>query len=190
MHYNLKLKNQIKINASEHTMTKIYIQLLTSEQWHFVIYWLQKLSSMKNNYKMHNLELLTIVETFKQWHYYLKNSKYSVKILTDYNNLCKFINIKTLNKKQAQWAVKLVVFNFVITHKLNKINFVNTSSRCFDYIQIINESINKLLSILQRKLAAMSATIFKSLMIINHFEIICHVCEKQNDIRSRKSQFN
>ena len=85
-----------------------------SEQWHFVIYWLQKLSSMKNNYKMHNLKLLAIVETFKQWCHYLKNNKYSVEILTDHNNLHEFINIKTLNKKQAQWAVKLLLWSELI----------------------------------------------------------------------------
>ena len=72
-------------------------------------------------------------------------------------------------------------------HKLNKTNSADVLSRYSDYMQIINENIDKLLSILQRKLAAMSATIFKFLMIISHLEIICHVCKEQNDVRSRKS---
>ena len=97
------------------------------------------------------------------------------------------MNVKTLNKRQAQWAVKLAVFDFVIMHRSNKTNSANVPSRCSDYVQIINESIDKLLSILQRKLAAMPATIFKSLTIISHLEIICHFCEEQNDVRFRKS---
>ena len=190
MHYDLKLKNQMKTDASKHAVTGIYTQLQMSEQWHFVIYWLQKLSSMKNNYEIHDLKLLAIVETFKQWCHYLKSNKYSVKILTDHNNLCEFMNVKTLNKRQAQWAVKLAAFDFVIMHRSNKINLINASSRHPDYIQIINESIDRLLSILQRKLAAMSAIIFKFLMIISCLEIICHVYEEQNDMRSRESQLN
>ena len=148
MHYDSELKNWMKTDASEHAVTEIYTQLQTSEQWHSVVYWLQKLSSMKNNYKTHNLELLVIVETFKQWHHYLKSNKYSVKILTDHNNLCEFMNVKTLNKKQAQWTVKLAVFDFVIMYKSNKTNSTNVPSRHPDYVQIINESIDKLLSIL------------------------------------------
>ena len=190
MHYDLKLKNWIKTDASEHAVTEIYTQLQTSKQWHSVIYWLWKLSSMKNNYKTHDLELLVIIEMFKQWHHYLKKSKYSVEILTDHNNLCEFMNVKTLNKKQAQWAVKLAVFDFVIMHRSNKTNLINVPSRCSDYIQIINENIDRLLSILQRKLAAMFATIFKSLTIINHFKIIYHACEEQNDVKFRESWFN
>ena len=75
-------------------------------------------------------------------------------------------------------------------HRSNKTNLTNVSSRHPDYMQIINESIDRLLSILQRKLAAMSATIFKFLIIISCLKTICHVCEEQNDIRSRKSWFN
>ena len=44
------------------------------------------------------------------------------------------MNVKTLNKKQAQWAVKLAVFDFVIMHRLNKTNFADILSRCSDYI--------------------------------------------------------
>jgi len=83
------------------------------------------------------------------------------------------MNVKMLNKRQTQWAVKLTVFNFVILHRLDKINFVNVSLRCSNYIKIISESIDKLLLTLQKKLAAMSATMFKSLMIISCLEIIC-----------------
>ena len=66
----------------------------------------------------------------------------------NYNNLCKFINVKILNLKQTKWAVKLAAFNFVILHKSDKINLTNILLRCSDYIKIINENINKLLLIL------------------------------------------
>ncbi len=129
--------------------------------------------SVKDSYKTHDLKFLVIVETFKQWHHYLEKSSYLIEILIDYNNLCEFINVKMLNERQAQWAVKFVVFNFVILHRLSKINSVNALLRCSDYIKIISENIDKFLSTLQRKLAAIFATMFKSLTIISCFETVC-----------------
>jgi len=64
------------------------------------------------------------------------------------------------------------------------------SSRCSDYIKIINKNIDKFLSTLQKKLAAMSATMFKFLMIISHLETVCQTCEKWIDIKCKKFQLN
>jgi len=83
------------------------------------------------------------------------------------------MNIKILNKKQTQWAVKLAVFNFVILHRSDKINFINTLLKHLNYVKIINKNIDKLLSTLQKKLTAMFATMFKFSAIISHLKTIC-----------------
>jgi len=83
------------------------------------------------------------------------------------------MNIKMLNEQQTQWAVRLAAFDFVIKHRSDKTNLTDTSSRRSDYVEAISESIDRLLSTLQRKLAAMSATMLKFLMIISHLETIC-----------------
>ena len=70
-----------------------------SELWHFITYWLRKLMSAEINYKTHDLELLVIIEVFKQWCHYLKNSQYSVEVLTDHNNLQSFMKVKALNER-------------------------------------------------------------------------------------------
>jgi len=82
------------------------------------------------------------------------------------------MNTKMLNKKQTQWTVKLTVFDFVILHKLSKINFVNASLRCSDYVKIISESFDKFLLTLQRKLTAIFATMSKFSAIISCFETV------------------
>lgn len=102
MHFDLILQNKIKTDILYYIIIKIYILLQMSEQWHFIIYWLRKLSETKERYKTYDLKLLIIVETFKQWHYYLKESLYSIKILTNHNNLCDFMKIKSLNKRQIK----------------------------------------------------------------------------------------
>jgi len=190
IHFDSELKNQMKTDAFRHAVTRIYSQLQTSEQWHPVAYWSWKLFLAEESYETHDLKLLIIVEAFKQWHHYLERSIHSVKVLTDHNNLCGFMNIKTLNEQQTQWAVRLAVFDFVIKHRLRKTNLTDAPSRCSDYVEVISENIGKLLPMLQRKLAAMPATMFKSSMIISHLETVCQACEEQIDMRFRKSQLS
>lgn len=48
-------------------------------------------------YETYNRELLVIVEAFQTWRHYLKGYKYKVFVLTNYNNLQKFIDIKSLS---------------------------------------------------------------------------------------------
>ena len=48
-------------------------------------------------YKMHNAELLAIVEVFKNWRHYLKDCQYEVLVLINHNNLCRFMNTKKLS---------------------------------------------------------------------------------------------
>ena len=48
-------------------------------------------------YKMHNIELLAIVELFKYWRHYIKDCQYEVLVLTNYNNLCQFMDTKSLS---------------------------------------------------------------------------------------------
>ncbi len=190
VHFDSKLKNWMKTDAFRHTVTGIYCQLQTSEQWHPVAYWLWKLFSAEESYETHDLKLLIIVEAFKQWRHYLEKSTHSVKVLTDHNNLCGFMNIKTLNEQQTQWAVRLAAFDFVIKHRLSKTNLTNVLSRRSDYVEAISENIDKLLSMLQRKLAAMSATMSKSLTIISCLETVCQACEEWIDMRFREPQLS
>jgi len=100
------------------------------------------------------------------------------------------MNVKMLNKRQAQWVVKLAVFNFVILHRLSKINFVNASLRHSNYVKIISESIDKLLLTLQRKLTAMFATMFKFSAIISHLVTVCQTCKEWIDMKFEKSQLS
>ncbi len=54
---------------------------------------------IKIQYKTHDGELLTIIEAFKTWRYYLKGCKYEVLMITDYNNLQSFIDVKSLSSR-------------------------------------------------------------------------------------------
>ena len=78
----------------------------------------------KTRYKTHNSKLLAIVEVFQTWRHYLKGCKYEVLILTGHNNLCRFINTKSLSSWQVRWAQELSCYHFRIDYWQGKANRV------------------------------------------------------------------
>ena len=52
--------------------------------------------------------------------------------------------------------MKLAAFNFIISHRLEKMNLTDVPSRCSDY-KNVNETVKKLLLTLQRKLVMMTS---------------------------------
>ena len=54
------------------------------------------------NYDVHNKELLAIVEAFKKWQHYLKETMDPVEVFTDYKNLIYFSETKALSQCQAR----------------------------------------------------------------------------------------
>ena len=53
----------------------------------------------KTRYKTYDAELLAIVEAFKNWRHHLEDYQYKVLVLTDYNNLCRFMDTKSLSSR-------------------------------------------------------------------------------------------
>ena len=65
-------------------------------------YFSRKIIPIETWYKTHDAELLVIVEAFKTWHHYLEGCKHKFFILTNYNNLRQFIDMKSLSSCQVQ----------------------------------------------------------------------------------------
>ena len=93
-------------------------QILT----HPVAYFSRKMIPAETQYNTHNGELLAIVEAFKTWRHYLKDYKYKVLVLTDHNNLCRFIDTKSLSSRQVRWAQELSRYYFRINYRKGKTN--------------------------------------------------------------------
>ena len=56
-----------------------------------------------------------------------------MEVLTDHNNLKYFMGLAQLNGRQARWAMKLLTFNFFITHRPGKTDLANALLRQLDY---------------------------------------------------------
>ena len=76
----------------------------------------------ETRYDTHNGELLAIIEAFKTWCHYLEGCKHKVLVLTDYNNLCRFMDTKSLSSRQVRWAQELSRYHFRIDYRQGKAN--------------------------------------------------------------------
>ena len=76
----------------------------------------------ETRYETHDQELLAIVEAFKTWRHYLEGCRYEVLVLTDHNNLRRFMDTKSLSSRQVQWAQKLLRYQFRIDYRQSKAN--------------------------------------------------------------------
>ena len=76
----------------------------------------------ETRYETHDGELLAIVEAFKNWRHYLEDCKHEVLVLTDHNNLRRFMDTKSLSPRQVRWAQALSRYNFCIDYRQGKAN--------------------------------------------------------------------
>jgi hypothetical protein len=67
----------------------------------------RQFSPQKNNYKIHDKELLTIVDAFEEWCHLLEGVQHEITMYLDHKNLECFMTTCVLNQCQAQWALFL-----------------------------------------------------------------------------------
>ena len=106
-HSNPRKRIRLEMDASKFAIAAILSQFQEEGQWRSVAFWSRKLIPAKTRYETHDHELLAIVAAFKQWQYYLEGSTHTIEVLTDHNNLVVFQNVKSLNGRQARWAIAL-----------------------------------------------------------------------------------
>ena len=85
----------------------------------------------ETQYETHNAELLAIVEAFKTWRHYLEDCKHQVFVLTDHNNLRRFMDTKSLSSRQVRWAQELFRYHFRIDYWQSKANRAADALSCF-----------------------------------------------------------
>jgi len=74
------------------------------------------LSSIEQNYKIHDKEMLAIICALEEWRHFLEGATHPVEIWTDHKNLEYFMTAKKLNRCQARWSLHLARFDFLLYH--------------------------------------------------------------------------
>ena len=101
-HFDPERYIRIETDASGYAIGGILSQLTPdSGQWHPVAFFSRKMIPAETRYETHDQELLAIVEAFKTWRHYLEGCKFEVLILTNHNNLCQFMDTKSLSFRQV-----------------------------------------------------------------------------------------
>ena len=100
---------------------------------HSVAYYSHKLAPAKINYKIHNKELLSIVEAFCEWCAWLIESPHTITTITDHFNLQYFMSSWLLNQHQACWSSFLSEFDFQLDYAPSTKNPADAALWCPDY---------------------------------------------------------
>jgi len=106
----------LEMNASDEAIETCINQSDDKKHLHFIAYYNHKLTVIELNYEIHNKKLLAIVNFFKQWKVYLKESRHQIQVYTDHKNLLYFMITKVLNQRQIRWSKKLLSYNFQIQY--------------------------------------------------------------------------
>ena len=93
-YYNLNLKIVVETDVSDYVSEGILSQYNKNDILHSITYFFKKHNSAECDYEIYNKELIIIICTFKEWCSELKDSTYSIDVITDYKNLEYFIFTK------------------------------------------------------------------------------------------------
>jgi len=100
---------------------------------HLVAYYSKSLQPVERNYKIHDKELLAIVQALKHFRHYLQGNVHQMRIFLDHTNLKYFTTKQMLTRRQAWWSILLGTYDYVIIPKLGKLNQADGLSRHPDY---------------------------------------------------------
>ncbi|EDN06339.1 hypothetical protein HCAG_02942 [Histoplasma mississippiense (nom. inval.)] len=135
VHFDPQRKLRIETDGSGVAIAAVISQLMDDGHWHPIAFWSRKLTEAERRYQTYDLEMLPIVEAFRQWRHYLHGSRHPIVVLSDHANLRRFMTTKQLNGRQIRWMQMLSAFDFEIEHHPGENNPADAPSRHSDYIK-------------------------------------------------------
>jgi len=108
---------QVEVDSSDLATGAVLSQQSTTDgKWHPMVFYSKSLSSMEQNYEIHDKEMLAIIHTLEEWRHFLEEAIHPIEIWTDHKNLEYFMTAKKLNHCQACWSLHLARFDFLLHH--------------------------------------------------------------------------
>jgi len=106
---------QIEADSLDFATGAVSSQLsMKDRKWYPVVFCSKSLSSMEQNYKIHDKEMLAIICVLEKWRHFLEGVTHLVEIWTNHKNLKYFMTAKKLNHRQAHWSLHLARFDFLL----------------------------------------------------------------------------
>jgi len=107
----------METDASDFAFGAVLSQRDEENRLHPVAFHSRKFSPAEINYKIHDKELLAIVDGFKHWRRYCEGAEHQIQVFSDHQNLEYFTTTKVLNRRQARWAQELAGIDFRIYYR-------------------------------------------------------------------------
>jgi len=112
---------RVEVDSLDFTTGAVLSQQSTVDgKWHPVAFYNKSLSSVEQNYEIHDKEMLAIIRVLEKWKHFLEGATHLVEIWTDHKNLEYFMTAKKLNHHQARWSLHLARFDFLLHHHLGR----------------------------------------------------------------------
>ena len=74
------------------------------------------MNEIERNYEIYDKKMLAIIKGLESWRHLLEGAQSKFEIWTDHKSLEYFMKAQKLNQRQAQWAVYLSRFDFILKH--------------------------------------------------------------------------
>ena len=131
---NLDKEFRVEADASNFATGGVLSIKCEDSKWKLVAYISKLLNETERNYEIYNKEMLAVIRCLEAWRHFLKGTKGKFEVWTDHKNLKYFMSNQKLNCRQAQWALYLSRFDFVLKHIAgSKIGKVDGLSRRPDW---------------------------------------------------------
>ena len=130
------LDNEMRVEAdmSEYATGGVLLMKCEDEKWRPVAFISKSLNKAERNYEIHDKEMLAIVRYLDEWRYLLEEAQNKFEIWSNHKNLKYFMSNQKLNRRQAQWALYLSRFDFMLKHvPRSSIGKANSLSRRLDW---------------------------------------------------------
>ena len=109
-------KMRMEVDASDYTMDEVLSMECGDGLWRPIAFLSKSLNETKQNYEIHDKEMLAIIRRLEAWRHLLEGAQYKFEIWTDHKNLEYFMKAQKLNRRQARWALYLSRFDFILKH--------------------------------------------------------------------------
>ena len=120
VHFDSTKEIIMETDASDWVSAEILSQYSDDNILHPVTFFSKKHLVQEVNYEIYDKELLAIICAFEEWRPELEGSAFSLKVITDYQNLEYFMSTKQLFRCQVWWSEFLSRFNFKIVYRPEK----------------------------------------------------------------------
>jgi len=131
---NLDKEFRVEADASNFATGGVLSIKCEDSKWKLVAYISKLLNETERNYEIYNKEMLAVIRCLEAWRHFLEGTKGKFEVWTDHKNLKYFMSNQKLNYRQAQWALYLSRFDFVLKHIAgSKIGKVDGLSRRPDW---------------------------------------------------------